>query len=111
LAWRQSHASQSLLDSARRLSRGFSAMSRRMNSMSAAVSVRPRYFSSLPMPRTITEVKTERKSYLHISGQRAGLTRFHVGAPRAAVGSPAARSTCSWCASSVLDISDPFPGQ
>ena len=91
---RQSHASHSLTDSARRLSLGLFEMSFRMNSRSAFVIVRPRYFSSASTYGTIAEKNVERKPFVpDCTGYAAGLILRHAGAPRVAPGSPPASST------------------
>jgi hypothetical protein len=67
------------LDKARRLAPGCSAISRRMNPMSDAVTMRPRCLSCSSMPGTIADTNVERKSYQQFY-YAAGLTRRHAGA-------------------------------
>ena len=76
--WTQFHAWQSFTDSARRLAVGFAAMSSRMNSTSASVINRPRYFNLTSMPASLPWRTLERKSGVKIFSQVSEIARGYL---------------------------------
>ena len=89
------HASHKSADNRRRLAFGCAAMNARINIMSSAVTVLPRYLHSVGILRSVCQKQIRNVSVFY------ELTLRHTGAASVS-GLPATRSNCAWCARSVF---------